>query len=71
MNGAPSSRRGPVGRRALLRLAGIAGLAAALASCGRRPSTLEPPAGADPTRFPRPYPNPAQDRQSGPRSLIP
>ncbi len=34
---------------------------AAIAACGKKPDLLRPPQGADPSRYPRPYPNPKYD----------
>lgn len=48
-------------RRRTLRLGLAAAALLALAACGKKPNTLEPPEGADTTRYPRPYPNPVHD----------
>jgi hypothetical protein len=53
-----------VTRRDLLSRAALGLALAALAACGKKPDVLKPPEGADPTRFPRPYPNPRYDRPS-------
>jgi predicted small lipoprotein YifL len=52
----------PAGRRRMIRL-GLAAavLALALGACGKKPGTMQPPEGADTTRFPRTYPNPVYD----------
>jgi hypothetical protein len=47
-------------RRAAL-LAVLAPAVLGLAACGKKPGMLRPPEGADPSRFPRSYPNPGYE----------
>lgn len=51
-----SSQRGVTRRGVMARVLMLAGLATAVAACGRRPESLLPPEEADETRFPRTYP---------------
>jgi hypothetical protein len=39
-----------------------------LGACGKKPDVLKAPEGADPSRFPRPYPNPKYDRPEAART---
>lgn len=43
-------------RRGLARFTAGFCVVAALTACGRKPNTLEPPEGADESRYPRDYP---------------
>lgn len=43
-------------RRGVTRALVLAGVAAVVAACGRKPASLLPPEEADETRFPRTYP---------------
>ena len=47
--------------RPVLITASLLALSMGLGACGIKPSRVEPPAGAEDTRFPATYPDPATD----------
>lgn len=57
-------------RRRFLAIAALP-VVAALAACGKKPERMEPPPGADQSRFPRRYPNPRFEPTPDPEATEP